>query len=47
MEGPEFGSAVFGGLNDEETAEVMGISESTAKREWKTAKAWLAREMQS
>lgn len=37
----------FGGLNDEETAEVMGISESIAKFEWKTAKAWLAREMQS
>jgi RNA polymerase sigma factor (TIGR02999 family) len=31
----------FGGLTIEETAEVLNISESTVKREWKTAKAWL------
>jgi RNA polymerase sigma factor (TIGR02999 family) len=31
----------FGGLTIEETAEVLGVSESTVKREWKTAKAWL------
>jgi RNA polymerase sigma factor, TIGR02999 family len=31
----------FGGLTIAETAEVLGISESTVKREWKTAKAWL------
>ncbi|HEX8369032.1 MAG TPA: sigma-70 family RNA polymerase sigma factor [Pyrinomonadaceae bacterium] len=31
----------FGGLTIEEVAEVMNISESTVKREWKTAKAWL------
>ena len=33
----------FAGLNVEETAEVMGISESTVKREWRLAKAWLHR----
>ena len=32
----------FGGLTNEEAAEVMGISESTLKREWRMAKAWLA-----
>ena len=31
----------FGGLTIEETAEVLGISDSTVKREWRTAKAWL------
>ena len=31
----------FGGLSIEETAEVMGISPETVKRDWKTAKAWL------
>jgi RNA polymerase sigma-70 factor, ECF subfamily len=31
----------FGGLTIEETAEVLDVSESTVKREWKTAKAWL------
>lgn len=31
----------FGGLTVEEVAEVLNISESTVKREWKTAKAWL------
>lgn len=31
----------FGGLTIEEVAEVMSISESTVKREWKMAKAWL------
>ena len=35
----------FGGLNEEETAEAMRISESTVKREWRLAKAWLAREI--
>jgi RNA polymerase sigma factor (TIGR02999 family) len=32
----------FGGLTNEETAEVLGVSESTVKRDWRTAKAWLA-----
>jgi RNA polymerase sigma factor (TIGR02999 family) len=31
----------FGGLNVEETAEVMGISTATVKREWAFARAWL------
>jgi RNA polymerase sigma factor (TIGR02999 family) len=31
----------FGGLTNEETAEVMGTSESTVKREWRMARAWL------
>jgi RNA polymerase sigma factor (TIGR02999 family) len=31
----------FGGLSVEETAEVLGISRETAKRDWKLAKAWL------
>ena len=31
----------FGGLTIDETAEVMGISPATIKREWKMAKAWL------
>jgi RNA polymerase sigma factor (TIGR02999 family) len=35
----------FSGLNIEETAEVIGISASTVKREWSIAKAWLAREL--
>jgi len=35
----------FGGLTTEEAADVLGISRSTAKREWKVAKAWLSRQM--
>lgn len=31
----------FGGLNIEETAEVMSISPTTVQREWRSAKAWL------
>lgn len=31
----------FGGLTIEETAQVLGISDSTVKREWRMAKAWL------
>jgi RNA polymerase sigma-70 factor (ECF subfamily) len=31
----------FGGLNLDETAEVLGISPETAKRDWKMARAWL------
>lgn len=31
----------FGGLSVEETAEVLGVSEITVKREWRIAKAWL------
>ncbi len=36
----------FGGLNIEETAEVLGISAATVKREWRMAKAWLHSELQ-
>jgi RNA polymerase sigma factor (TIGR02999 family) len=31
----------FGGLNFEETAEVLGITPVRAKRDWKIAKTWL------
>jgi RNA polymerase sigma factor (TIGR02999 family) len=31
----------FGGLSVEETAEALGISERTVKREWRSARAWL------
>ena len=37
----------FSGLSVEETAEVVGLSPSTIKREWNIAKAWLAREMRA
>ncbi|MBO0798339.1 MAG: hypothetical protein J2P31_05910 [Blastocatellia bacterium] len=36
----------FGGLSLEETADALGISTTTAKREWTLAKAWLQREME-
>ncbi|MGE0126844.1 MAG: sigma-70 family RNA polymerase sigma factor [Blastocatellales bacterium] len=35
----------FGGLSNEETAEVLGIAEITVIREWNKAKAWLYREL--
>jgi RNA polymerase sigma-70 factor, ECF subfamily len=35
----------FGGLTTEQAAEVLGISRSTAKRDWNVAKAWLSRQM--
>jgi RNA polymerase sigma factor (TIGR02999 family) len=35
----------FGGLSIEETAEVLGVSPATVKRNWATARAWLKREM--
>ena len=35
----------FGGLSVEETAEVLGVSGITVKREWLKAKAWLYREL--
>jgi RNA polymerase sigma factor (TIGR02999 family) len=37
----------FGGLSLEETAEALGISLATVKREWMVARAWLNREMTS
>lgn len=36
---------VFAGLTIEEIAEVVGVSSATVKRDWNTAKAWLAREL--
>ena len=35
----------FGGLRNEEVAEILGVSLSTVKRDWNVAKAWLAREL--
>ncbi len=35
----------FGGLTIEEAAHVLEVSPSTAKRDWRTAKAWLTREL--
>lgn len=35
----------FGGLTIEETAEVMGVSSGTVKRDWVVARAWLYREL--
>ena len=35
----------FGGLNVEETAEVLGVSTDTVLREWRLARAWLLREL--
>lgn len=35
----------FAGLTMDEAAEVMGVSTVTIKREWRSAKAWLHREM--
>jgi RNA polymerase sigma factor (TIGR02999 family) len=37
----------FGGLSIEETSVVLGVSPSTVKREWATARAWLQREMRN
>ena len=35
----------FGGLSVQETADVLKVSPETVMREWKTAKAWLLREL--
>jgi RNA polymerase sigma factor (TIGR02999 family) len=35
----------FAGLNLEETASVLGVSESTVSREWRLARAWLFRRL--
>ena len=37
----------FGGLTIKETAEVMGTSHATVEREWKTAKAYIKKELTS
>jgi RNA polymerase sigma-70 factor (ECF subfamily) len=35
----------FGGLSIEETAEALGVSVRTVKRDWTLAKLWLVREL--
>ncbi|MGH9908901.1 MAG: sigma-70 family RNA polymerase sigma factor [Pyrinomonadaceae bacterium] len=35
----------FSGLSVEETAEALGVSSRTVKRDWNVAKAWLRREI--
>ncbi len=37
----------FGGLTVEETAEVLGVSPGTVRRDWRLARAWLFRELAS
>ena len=38
-------SRFFGGMDIAETAELLGVSEATILRDWRAAKAWLAREI--
>jgi RNA polymerase sigma factor (TIGR02999 family) len=38
-------SRFFGGLDASETATLLGVSESTLLRDWRAARAWLAREL--
>ncbi len=38
---------VFGGLTVEDTAEALGISPRTVKREWSMAKAWLHQQIKN
>jgi RNA polymerase sigma-70 factor (ECF subfamily) len=35
----------FGGLSNEETADVLGVSVDTVKRDWRMARAWLITEL--
>lgn len=37
----------FGGLTEEEVAEVLGVSPITVKRDWKFARAWLMSQLRS
>jgi RNA polymerase sigma factor (TIGR02999 family) len=37
----------FAGMNESETAEVLGVSVRTARRDWTKAKAWLYAELQA
>jgi RNA polymerase sigma factor (TIGR02999 family) len=36
----------FGGLTEEETAQVLGVTDRTVRREWTKARGWLQRELQ-
>jgi RNA polymerase sigma factor (TIGR02999 family) len=36
----------FGGLTVDETADVLGVSPKTVKRDWSVARAWLRRELE-
>ena len=49
VEEPEFAKLVelryFAGLGVEETAQVLGVSARTVKRNWAFARAWLGREL--
>lgn len=38
-------SRFFGGFDVAESAELIGVSEATILRDWRAAKAWLAREL--
>jgi RNA polymerase sigma-70 factor, ECF subfamily len=35
----------FGGLTEDETAEVLGVSPRTVRADWSMAKVWLLREV--
>lgn len=37
----------FGGFTNEETAEVLGTSVETVKRDWRFARSWLLRQLES
>jgi DNA-directed RNA polymerase specialized sigma24 family protein len=37
----------FGGLSERETADVLGISVATLKRDWNFARVWLLRQLRS
>jgi RNA polymerase sigma factor (sigma-70 family) len=37
----------FGGLQEDETAMALGVSEITVKRDWKAARAWLISHLHS
>ena len=48
LKGEDFGRLVdfFGGLREEDVAEVLQVSVITVKRDWKAARAWLAARLQ-
>lgn len=40
-------SRFFGGLDVSETAELLAVSEATVLRDWRAARAWLARQLRT